>query len=73
MSLSKAGLFDHMKMMQKVSYHLGNSKWYFLHKHLLWTETWNNYGDQMAHLNDAKMGGEMFYGHKNDLVIYQDF
>ena len=33
---------------QKVSYHLAKPNWYLLHKHLLWTENWNNFGDQMA-------------------------
>ena len=48
-------------------------KWHLLHKHHFCPETWNKFGDQMAYLNDAKLGGEMFYGYKNDLVIYQDF
>ena len=48
-------------------------KWHLLHKHHFCPKTWNNYGDQMDQLNDSKMGGEMFYAYKNDLVIYQDF
>ena len=48
-------------------------KWHLLHKHQFCLETWNNFGDQMDQLNDAKLGGERFYGYKNDLVIYQDF
>ena len=52
---------------------MDKAKWYLLHKHHFCPETWNNFGDQMDQLNDAKLGGEMFYGYKNDLVIYQDF
>ena len=52
---------------------MDKQKWNLLHKHLLWTETWNNTGDRMDQWNDAKLCGEMFYGDKNDLVIYQDF
>ena len=48
-------------------------KWHLLHKHHFCPETCNIFGDQMAHRNDAKLGGEMFRGCKNDLVIYQDF
>ena len=57
----------------KVSYQLAKPKWHLLHKHLCRLETWNNFGDQMVQRNDAKLGGEMFYGYKDDLVIYQDF
>ena len=56
----------------KSSYQMGSPKWYLLHKHHFCPETWNNYGGQMDHLNGAKMGGEMFYWYKNDLVIYQN-
>ena len=33
LNFGKAGLFSHMKMLQKVSYQLDKPKWYFLHKH----------------------------------------
>ena len=48
-------------------------KWHLLHKHHFCPEIWNNFGGQMDELNDATLGGEIFYGYKNDLVIYQDF
>ena len=51
----------------------GQAKMALASKHHFCPETWNNYGDQTDQWNDAKLGGEMFYGYKNDLVIYQDF
>ena len=57
----------------KRSCQIDKPKWHLLQKHHFYPETWNKYGEQMAQRNDAKMGGEMFYGYKNDLVIYQDF
>ena len=41
----------------KNSYQMDKPKWYLLHKHHFCPETWNNFGDQMAHRNDAKLGG----------------
>ena len=61
------------KDVQKVWGQMGKDKQHLLHKHQFCPETWNNFGDQMAQLNDAKLGGQMFYRYKNDLVIYQDF
>ena len=57
----------------KSSCQMDKPKWHLLHKHHFCPETWNNFGDQMDQVNDTKLGGEMFYGYKNDLVIYQDF